>query len=68
MQQRTRVSVVSVLSAMALLLAPSIALACPVCAADNNPTTLKVVAAFLTVPFIIAFVVFRALRRVEREG
>jgi hypothetical protein len=65
MQRKTQLSV---LTATALLLAPSIALACPVCAADNNPTTLKVVAAFLTVPFIIAFVVFRALRRIEREG
>jgi len=59
---------VATLIATALVLAPSIAWACPVCAADSNTTTLKVVAAFMTVPFIIVFVVHRVMRKIERLG
>ena len=36
--------------ALALLLLPSIAAACPVCAADNGQGTLKLLAVFLAVP------------------
>ena len=59
---------VSTMIATALLLLPSIASACPVCAQDSSNTTLKVVGCFMTVPFIVAFVVFRVMRKVERIG
>ncbi|GAC1352160.1 MAG: hypothetical protein NVS3B20_04470 [Polyangiales bacterium] len=46
---------------------PSAAFACPVCGAGDNANTLKVAAAFMTVPFVISFLVIRALRRVQRD-
>jgi hypothetical protein len=56
------------LVALALLLAPSLAWACPSCVAqDRNTTVLKVVGAFMLVPFGIFFFVLRTVRRAARD-
>ena len=49
--------------ALALSAAPGLALACPVCARDNNPWTALLVAALIACPYAVAMVVFRAVRR-----
>jgi hypothetical protein len=51
------------LVALVLLLLPGIAEACPACVGqDRNTTILKVVGAFMLVPFGIFFLVLRTIR------
>jgi hypothetical protein len=52
----------------ALTLLPSVALACPVCGADQNTQTLKIVAVFLAVPFVLAIVVIPMIVRAVRQS
>lgn len=55
---------------VALLLAlPSVAAACPNCvgASNRNTTVLKLVGAFMLVPFAVFYTVVRAIRRAQRE-
>lgn len=55
---------------VALLLAlPSVAAACPNCvgASNRNTTILKLVGAFMLVPFAVFYTVVRAIRRAQRE-
>lgn len=49
--------------ALALLAAPALALACPVCARDANPWVALLVAGLVASPYAVAVVVFRAVRR-----
>jgi hypothetical protein len=53
----------------ALMLLPQVAAACPNCVgnSDRNTTILKLVGAFMLVPFIICYVVIRIIRRAERD-
>jgi hypothetical protein len=52
-----------------LMLLPSLAAACPNCigSQDNSSTILKVVGAFMLVPFVVFYVVLRIIRRAERD-
>ena len=63
----------SVLLALAvtlgLTLFSSVAAACPVCAADNGDGgTLKILAVFLAVPFVIAIIVIPTIVRAVRQA
>jgi len=53
-----------------VLLAPGVAAACPACARDGDGVLAKsiMVAAIIVLPFLLAAVVYRAIRRVERGG
>jgi hypothetical protein len=46
---------------------PKVAEACPVCSVDRNARTLRVVAVFLAVPFVLSIVVIRAIMRAQRN-
>lgn len=48
--------------ALAAALAPSLATACPVCARDNSPVALLLVAGMIAAPYVVAVVVIRAIR------
>jgi hypothetical protein len=48
--------------ASAAALAPSLAAACPVCARDNSPVALLLVAGMIAAPYVVAVVVIRAIR------
>jgi hypothetical protein len=48
--------------ALQLALAPAAALACPVCARDNNPYLPILLGAMIAVPYAITAVVVRAIR------
>jgi hypothetical protein len=52
-----------------LVLLPSLAAACPNCigSQDKSSTILKVVGAFMLVPFAVFYVVLRVVRRAERD-
>jgi uncharacterized membrane protein YadS len=55
---------------VALLLAiPSVAAACPNCvgSSNRNTTILKLVGAFMLVPFIVFYAIVRVIRRAQRE-
>jgi hypothetical protein len=53
----------------ALTLLPSVALACPVCIADNPTTgTVKLLAIFIAVPFVIALIVIPMIVRAVRQA
>ena len=53
----------------ALTLLPSVALSCPVCAADNGQGgTIKILAVFLAVPFVIALIVVPMIVRAVRQA
>lgn len=43
-------------------LAPALARACPVCASDQTPNALLYVGAMIAAPYVVAAVVFRAIR------
>ena len=51
-----------------LILLPQVAAACPNCVggSNRNTTILKLVGAFMLVPFAVCYVVIRAIRRAER--
>ncbi len=53
----------------AILLSPAVALACPFCAGRDQlgPWTQALIAAILTLPFLIVASVARAVRRAERS-
>ena len=52
-----------------LVLLPKLAAACPNCVGGNrNNTILKLVGAFMLVPFIAFYAVLRIIRRAERES
>jgi hypothetical protein len=51
-----------------LMLVPSVAAACPVCAADNGKGAFTVLAIFISVPFIIAIVVIPMIVRAVRQA
>ena len=52
-----------------LLVIPSVAAACPNCvgASNRNTTILKLVGAFMLVPFGVFYSVVRVIRRAQRE-
>jgi hypothetical protein len=54
---------------LVLMLLPSIAAACPNCVgnSDRKTTILKLVGAFMLVPFAVCYAVIRAIRRAERD-
>lgn len=52
----------------ALMLAPSVAAACPVCAADNGKGAFTVLAIFISVPFVIAIIVIPMIVRAVRQA
>lgn len=47
---------------LALTLAPALARACPVCARDDTPSALLLVAGMIAAPYVVAAVVIRAIR------
>lgn len=67
--KREGMSAVRVLSWVAVVaavwLAPAAAWACPQCAANNDagPTTLLLVAAMIFLPWLVAWVVYRVVKR-----
>ena len=66
---RPALLVSALMPALALTLATSVATACPVCAVDNGPGgTLKILAVFLAVPFVIALIVIPAIVRAVRQA
>jgi prolipoprotein diacylglyceryltransferase len=51
-----------------LVLAPAVAAACPNCVGQQRNTgILKLVGAFMLVPFIVVYSVVRVIRRAQRE-
>ncbi|HEY7725865.1 MAG TPA: hypothetical protein VH880_11050 [Anaeromyxobacteraceae bacterium] len=56
------------LAAPAALLLPSLAGACPACARDTSPSALYLVGAMILLPYVVAAVVLRAVRRGEPGG
>jgi hypothetical protein len=51
-------------------LAPATALACPACASREGPGTgvLVLVGALIAVPYLVAAVAIRVVRKLERQG
>lgn len=62
--------ILSSLAAVAVALAPSLALACPVCAGRETNTTMiaTLLGLMIAVPYAIAVVVIRVVRATERES
>jgi hypothetical protein len=60
----------ALLTAFGALLAPGAALACPACASREGPGAgvLGLVAALIAVPYLVAAVTIRVVRRLERDG
>ena len=56
------------LAIAAIAMWPSLAHACPVCGVDNNARVMRVVAAFLAVPFLLAVVVIPMIVRAHRNA
>jgi hypothetical protein len=56
-------------AALGALLAPSAVLACPACAAREGPGAgvLGLVGALIAVPYLVAAVTIRVVRRLERD-
>ncbi len=48
--------------ALVFALAPALALACPVCARDQNPTSVLLVGGMIAAPYVVAVLVIRAIR------
>ncbi len=68
-RRTVRSRLASAFAALTLVLAPATALACPYCAAQsgNGSVGVKVaLGAFIALPFLVAFTVFRFIRRSER--
>ncbi len=55
------------LLALAAVVAPQLALACPVCARDASPRALQLVGAMILIPYGVAVVVFRVAREASRR-
>jgi hypothetical protein len=62
--------VAAVITAIAVLHGPAMVLACPACAARPAPgsTVLVWLALMIAVPYVIAVITIRAIRRLERES
>ena len=69
MAQRATHSLVAGAVALVATLAPRLALACPYCTTnlDRLSSTLRLVGAFLTVPFLITGIVIWVIRNVSAE-
>jgi hypothetical protein len=65
-----RAAVSTALALAAVALAPAAALACPACAGRDGPGmgTLIGVGGMILVPYAVALVAIRAIRRLERNG
>ena len=61
---------VRALVATLVLLVPGVAAACPACARDGDGVLAKsvMVASIIAFPFLLAAVVYKVIRRVERGG
>ena len=46
---------------------PKLALACPVCAVDQNVKVMRIAAVFLAVPFLVSIIVVRAIVRAQQR-
>ena len=57
------------LLALALMLLPAVAAACPACVGqdDRNRNVLVIIGSFMLVPFAVFYVVLRAVRRSLRD-
>ena len=57
------------LVALALLLLPSVAAACPACLGQQSSftTTLKLIGLFILFPFLVAALVLREIRKAQRD-
>lgn len=55
------------LAAATGVLAPALALACPVCAQDRSPYSALLVGAMIVAPYLVAAVVIRAIRSAGEE-
>jgi hypothetical protein len=55
------------LLALAVALAPSVAVACPVCARDQNPASALLVGGMIVAPYVVAALVIRAIRAAGDE-
>ena len=60
--------VLATVVATSLMLVSSVAMACPVCAADNGKSAFTILAVFISVPFIIALVVIPMIVRAVRQA
>jgi hypothetical protein len=49
-------------SCASVALLPSVAAACPVCARDNTPIAVLLIAGMIAAPYVVALVVIRAIR------
>jgi hypothetical protein len=49
------------------VVAPALALACPVCANDQGPNAALFIGAMITAPYLVAAVVIRAIRAAGEE-
>jgi hypothetical protein len=56
---------VKALLASAAAMIPGFAAACPVCARDDAPITLLLVAGMIAAPYLVAVVVIRAIRETD---
>ncbi|MFL5299337.1 MAG: hypothetical protein ACJ79R_03215 [Anaeromyxobacteraceae bacterium] len=54
-------------AAILSLLAPALALACPVCATDKGPNAALFIGAMIAAPYVVAAVVIRAIRGAGEE-
>ena len=66
--KRATFTAVTVLAFAIITLLPGVAAACPVCAADNGQGTIKLLAVFLAVPFVIAAVIIPMIVRAVRQA
>jgi hypothetical protein len=53
--------------ALAVALAPALALACPVCAQDRTPYAAVIILGMIAAPYVVAAVVIRAIRAEGEE-
>ena len=53
--------------ALAMALVPALALACPVCARDQSPTSALLVGGMIVAPYVVAALVIRAIRAAGGE-
>jgi hypothetical protein len=56
-----------ILTAATVLLVPSIAAACPVCAAGTNRgvSTLTTIACMIAIPYVVGLVAYKVIRRTD---
>ncbi len=64
----TLLRALAALAALAICLTPGAALACPACAAREGPGNgvLALVGALVAVPYLVAAVAFKVVRKLER--